>query len=838
MFDQFDLIKKVDKENKVFYELHMRNGVEVVPNMSDVLQASGHNHSTVRKVVLPQSVKALNNFAFSNFSSLSEVNLPNGLERIEGSAFFGCENLKSINLPESLLSLGTCVFQGSGLESVEVPNSVDFIGAGAFRSCKNLKKVKLPESMFVIPLFCFRECVNLTQLEMPKVLNKIQDSAFHRCSKLEKIEIPDCVTSISQECFAGCWELKDIRLPESLKYIGDRCFFSCGSLEKINIPDGVTIVRRGTFDHCVSLQVVEGMKNVVGLEVAAFNFCSSLTDLKFNEGLLRVDSEAFQRCNLLKTVELPSTLLRIGANAFAYCSNLKKVTFKNPHKDLVIRNDNGIEDLGYCNYFYFDRENGGMTITTREDVELAKHSYVDMLDPFLTEYNITHNYRKNFVTANKLKEMHSTRYIPQRYIMEMFPCDIFGNYYKNKNDIQYGRLVRELGFDLLVDGKEESLNGLFKIYYALGGFSENPLEARKAYDYVLNDVVVKNDFAEIIGSDLHERFTGFQIERPYNPMFAQFFMKYYRKDHNFMWFDIDTGGYHSGQDYLWSAHNNFDNIVKAFPNRTVNTNERRACLTPRFVAEHCNQIVYNYVNIGNKEFAGLVGRYGYSQAQFERMQEIFDSAKVTKGDSVICADEAKCDDAITFRVLEKDDPLGFVLGDITNCCQRFGSEAESCVIDGYTNKNAGFLVFEENVKDGNGCLTDEKRILAQAYIYYDPETKTICYDNIEIPTNIINELRYGKKTRQGRCVTYTDFDKAVNSSAVAIMNAMNRKGVAVERVTIGAGYNDLKEHLSGKYHIVDKKNMAVHRSYYGYSDSRGTQYEIKNINKEESVLEK
>lgn len=103
------------------------------------------------------------------------------------------------------------------------------------------------------------------------------------------------------------------------------------------------------------------------------------------------------------------------------------------------------------------------------------------------------------------------------------------------------------------------------------------------------------------------------------------------------------------------------------------------------------------------------------------------------------------------------------------------------VDDGYIEPHAGFMVFEETLRDKEGNSTDERRILEQAYIWYDPVTRTICYDNIEIPKNLLEEMR--KASKSGDQLSTNALLDTVVESADAVMTAMNRNGVPVERVT-------------------------------------------------------
>ena len=336
-----------------------------------------------------------------------------------------------------------------------------------------------------------------------------------------------------------------------------------------------------------------------------------------------------------------------------------------------------------------------------------------------------------------------------------------------------------------------------------------------------------------IGAEIHRRFSRINLKGPYNKDFATFFMKYYKDNPDFMCFRLkdEDGDLMDPQDYLCSACNNFSAIQKAFPNRLVNTNEERAKLSPKFVAEHSSFVAYDFVEEGNEELAYLIGRYCYSQEDFERMQDVFNEAKEQKDKFAISADKADESDPVQFRLLAKDDPMGFVLGDITNCCQHFGGAAESCVIDGYENPNAGFMVFEEAIKDENGKPTGETRILGQAYVWYDPNTKTICYDNIEIPSCILGEV-----SKKNSALTKDMIMSAVEKSAEAIMRSMNRGGeIKVERVTTGEDYSDLGDILNRKY----KKETSPKAKRGGcvYSDAEDVQYIIKEYDEVTKVYE-
>ena len=523
---------------------------------------------------------------------------------------------------------------------------------------------------------------------------------------------------------------------------------------------------------------------------------------------------------------------KIGYEAFSGCTGLC-LNFKNLDN---IKNLSNVFSGTEIKYVYLNA-NGEAIFSHKKEPQYENYTKIVLTDGIVSNIRkneegyfevrledfMSSNFRKNLAQVSEWKKQGEVKFIPPKYTLDVFPADQLDKYFVNKNNKRWGKLVERLGFSVL-SGQEKynSLTDLMKIYYALGGFSENQGESEKAFEYVLKHVAISHDeydsSPQAVGAEIHRRFSGLTLHGPYNPDFAKFFMRYYHKNPDFMFFDIDDG---NERDYLCQAHNHFGVIQRLFPNMVVNGNTQRDLLSPKFVAEHCNIEEYEDVDEGNEALALMVGRYGYSQDQFDEMQDIYNVAKGLKDKYVIQADRAKAENGISFRVLEKDDPLGFVLGDITNCCQHIDGPGGSCVDDGYRNPNAGFLVFEEEIKDENGQPTGEHRILAQAYIWYDPETKTVCYDNIEIPTKILDALR------EGRRLSTEDLMDSLTESADAIMSAMNRNGVEVERVTTGQGYNDLRVELEKEYGDPEWSPIAKHRGYLGYSDAKEAQYLIR-----------
>lgn len=88
------------------------------------------NCSGVTKIILPDSIKTIENFAFFSCGML-EISIPASVSTIGASAFYGCKALKKLPLPEGLKTISRQLFTYSGVQAVYIPASVTSIEAYA-----------------------------------------------------------------------------------------------------------------------------------------------------------------------------------------------------------------------------------------------------------------------------------------------------------------------------------------------------------------------------------------------------------------------------------------------------------------------------------------------------------------------------------------------------------------------------------------------------------------------------------------------------------------------------------------------------------------------------------
>lgn len=92
--------------------------------------------NVMKKVVLPKTIKKIDDAAFADNEKLSDINIPDSVTYIGARAFEVCKSLEKITLPEGLKTIGDQAFTWcQSLTSVTIPASVSSIGEKAFFNC-------------------------------------------------------------------------------------------------------------------------------------------------------------------------------------------------------------------------------------------------------------------------------------------------------------------------------------------------------------------------------------------------------------------------------------------------------------------------------------------------------------------------------------------------------------------------------------------------------------------------------------------------------------------------------------------------------------------------------
>ena len=264
---------------------------------------------------IPDSVRTIEDGAFSNSSGLTGITIPNSVQSIGGCAFWGCKGLSSIRLPDSVKHIDDYAFyECTGLTNITLSSSIKKIGESSFEGCNSLTSVTIPNSVKEIGEYAFDYCSSLKSVKIPNSVTEIGDYAFWYCSSLTDVIIPNSVTEIGELAFYGCTSLKKINVnSQNPSYTSkDGVLYSKDMSELIQCP----CKKSGAFSI---------PNSVTEIGVRAFEDCTSLISVTIPNSITEIGYDAFYGCTSLTSVNIPNSVTEIGDGAFCGCTGLKKI---------------------------------------------------------------------------------------------------------------------------------------------------------------------------------------------------------------------------------------------------------------------------------------------------------------------------------------------------------------------------------------------------------------------------------------------------------------------------------------------------------------------------------
>lgn len=186
-----------------------------------------------------------------------EVVLPEGLRTLDAYTFTECFYATKITLPASLEIIPEGCFD-------RVPAEIDFPNGNPRYSCENgflidnttQTLLYTAPSSHGIALPAVRRLGDWSLSNyylwyddydpvLPDTLESVGSYVFYDCG-VTRVTFPDGITELSPFTFS-CTALQEVHLPASLREIPDYCFWDC-HLTALTIPDGVTRIGAHAFD--------------------------------------------------------------------------------------------------------------------------------------------------------------------------------------------------------------------------------------------------------------------------------------------------------------------------------------------------------------------------------------------------------------------------------------------------------------------------------------------------------------------------------------------------------------------------------------------------------------
>lgn len=165
------------------------------------------NNFLITDLVIPDSVKSVNNDAFSGCGSIKSLTVSDKTTCIGEGAFENCENLEKITIPDSLADIGANAFASTKWYNMQ---PVGFYSIGKVFGYKykyNKNGILVEKSEPVIAI-------------VKDKLKGIAGGAFKYDDKLVKAVLPSDLQVIGDQAFGGCDNLLNITIPKSVTKIG------------------------------------------------------------------------------------------------------------------------------------------------------------------------------------------------------------------------------------------------------------------------------------------------------------------------------------------------------------------------------------------------------------------------------------------------------------------------------------------------------------------------------------------------------------------------------------------------------------------------------------------
>ena len=204
------------------------------------------------KIVLPNTVKEIGDYAFLSCIYIKELVLNEGLERIGIEGLYNCSWLEQLTIPASvreiapsaLALLKKCEKITVAKDNKTFEAKSDGVNDGkllinkvknSLHTClyKGTKDVTVPEGITEVEPFAFLSCRWTESLQLPASVETIGQTAFSDMDMLKEIVIPDKVEVIPRYCINECEELTKITLGKSVKMIEDQAFASNEAMETV-----------------------------------------------------------------------------------------------------------------------------------------------------------------------------------------------------------------------------------------------------------------------------------------------------------------------------------------------------------------------------------------------------------------------------------------------------------------------------------------------------------------------------------------------------------------------------------------------------------------------------
>ena len=300
------------------------------------------------------NVKCIANYAFANNNyghPISKVVIPETVEEIGDYAFYNSDLIEEIDFSnaKSLKRIGTSAFaiedetKESNLLNFELPENLNYIDDYAFYNNYKLTNINLPYNVLLGEGVFAGTSINSIRSNNRYIwqngcLIQKYDSTdncglVYANPDLKDFDIPSNVVSISAFAFLNHKNIESINL-NNVSSIGPMAFAN-STLKTINNADNIKDANISAFYQTKWLEnetIGDEKQDFLTLGKALIAYLGNEENIIVKDGIERIGQNAFASSNA-KTIELPSSIKSIGVDAFN--QNLKNIIFNSSNPPML-----------------------------------------------------------------------------------------------------------------------------------------------------------------------------------------------------------------------------------------------------------------------------------------------------------------------------------------------------------------------------------------------------------------------------------------------------------------------------------------------------------------------
>ena len=270
-------------------------------------------YKNVKEVVIPNTVKRIEGFAFNECFDLTTIVIPSSVEEISSEAFIGIRAHRGSYYNSITITFANDV---KTIPSGLIPSNTSKLG-NMYTWQHLVKEIAIPDSVTKIEENAFKD-MHLLSMTLPDSIEEIAEGAFSE-SSIYEVHISElCWMRFKDVMLEGCKKISAVKSGKKLLYFNESDFY---------LLRNCTDIGDEAFCHA---EIMKAEKLMEGLSRLNDEYrekkIKERTELKISTSIQSIGKRAFMGCTVLVRVELPESLTYLGDEAFKDCVNLEEIT--------------------------------------------------------------------------------------------------------------------------------------------------------------------------------------------------------------------------------------------------------------------------------------------------------------------------------------------------------------------------------------------------------------------------------------------------------------------------------------------------------------------------------